>query len=105
VSWVLSNVRLCGICDDQRDVRAGFLGELLFPLRILIPLAALHSLIVLSSVQYSLDTDSVIKSPALEKEYKMGDAYSTNGRVGNANKMIAWKPEERRSFGRPWHIW
>jgi hypothetical protein len=24
---------------------------------------------------------------------------------GIANKMVVWKPEEERSFGRPWHAW
>jgi hypothetical protein len=37
---------------------------------------------------YNLDVDSVIKLPAPETEGKMSDACSTNGKMGNANKMI-----------------
>jgi hypothetical protein len=53
-------VRSRGICSAHTATGVGFLGGLTFPLPILIPLTAPHSLIILSSTQYSLGTDSTV---------------------------------------------
>jgi hypothetical protein len=60
VAQVQSQVRSRWICGGQNDTEAGFLQVLWFPLSILIPPPASHSLLILSSMLYSLDADSYI---------------------------------------------
>jgi hypothetical protein len=57
---VLSRVRSYGICCGPSGTGVGVL-VLRFPLPILIPPAAPHSLFVLPATLYSLNTDIVIK--------------------------------------------
>jgi hypothetical protein len=58
---VRTQVRSCGIGGGQNGTKAGFLRVLQFPLSILIPLTAPHSLIILPSTLHNFDTDSVVK--------------------------------------------
>jgi hypothetical protein len=64
---VKSQVRSCEICGGQKGTGVGFLRILRFPLPILIPPTAPHSLIILSSTLYSLDTESTVKRPTFKK--------------------------------------
>jgi hypothetical protein len=63
VAWAQSEVMLCGICSGQSGTVAGSLWELQFPLPNLIPPIDPDLLIILSSISYSLDTDSIVKWP------------------------------------------
>jgi hypothetical protein len=58
---VQCQVRSCGIRDGRSGTEEGFFCVPQFPLPILIPLIAPHSLIILSQTLYSVDTDSVVK--------------------------------------------
>jgi hypothetical protein len=58
---ILSKVKSCWIYGGQSCTEAGYLRILRFPLPVLLPPAAPHSLIILSSTLYSLDTVSVVK--------------------------------------------
>jgi hypothetical protein len=53
---VRSEVRSCEICGGQWSTRGGFLQVLRFPLPILIPPIAPQSLIIASSMLYTVDT-------------------------------------------------
>jgi hypothetical protein len=60
--WSRSDARSGrGVCGGQNGTGAGFLKVLQFPLPTIIPPTVLYSLIILSPVLYSLDTDSVVK--------------------------------------------
>jgi hypothetical protein len=58
---VRSRVRSCAIYGGQIGTGVGFLRVLRFRLEIFIPLIAQYSLIILSSILYSLDTDRFVK--------------------------------------------
>jgi hypothetical protein len=57
VAWVQYRVRSCGICGEQSGIGAGFHPVLRFPLPVLIPLTAPHSVIILSLMLHSLITN------------------------------------------------
>jgi hypothetical protein len=55
------NLRSGGICGGQNATGAGFMRVLPFPLPILIPPTAPHSLIILLSTLFGFDTYSIVK--------------------------------------------
>jgi hypothetical protein len=60
-NFSMKQVTSCGIYGVQNDIGASFLQVLRFPLRILIPPTAPHSLIILPSTLYNLHTESVVQ--------------------------------------------
>jgi hypothetical protein len=65
VTWFHPQVTPCMLCGRLSGTSAGFLQALWFPLPILIPPTAPHSLLDLSLTLYSLYTDSITKYQTL----------------------------------------
>jgi hypothetical protein len=69
VAWFRSQVRSCGICDEQRGNGADFLLVVRFPLPIVIPWSPSRSLIVLLSALYGLDTGWTAEGSEFESRH------------------------------------